>query len=203
MTDAEVCEMSNKNNIILIGMPGCGKSTVGVVLAKTLGYRFMDSDLVIQEKDGRLLSKIIEQEGIDGFNKIENEVNASIDVKNTVVATGGSVVYGREAMRHLSDIGTVVYIRLPYKIIRKRLGDLKKRGVSIREGQTLRGLYDERSVLYEHYADIIIDPVGKNIPETVKLIKKKLKEVRENDNGKGKSPDKGNSKTDISRKGKA
>ena len=166
----------NKNNIILIGMPGCGKSTVGVVLAKTLGFRFADSDLIIQETDGRLLSEIIAQEGIDGFNKIENEVNASIDVKNTVVATGGSVVYGKDAMRHLSDIGTIVYIRLPYKVIRKRLGDLKKRGVAIREGQTLRELYDERSVLYEHYADIIIEPDGKNIPETVRLIRKKLKD---------------------------
>lgn len=172
-------------NIVLIGMPGCGKSTVGVVLAKTLGYRFTDSDLIIQEKDGRLLSEIIEQEGIDGFNKIENEINASINAKNTVIATGGSVVYGKDAMRHLSEIGTIVYIRLPYKVIRKRLGNLAKRGVSIREGQTLRELYDERVVLYEHYADIIVEPLGKTIPETVKLIKKKLKEVKKHDKCKG------------------
>ncbi len=100
-------------NIILIGMPGCGKSTVGVILAKIIGYSFLDSDLLIQEKDGRLLSEIISQEGLDGFNKIENKINASIDVSRSVIATGGSVIYGKEAMEHFKKIGIVVYIRLP------------------------------------------------------------------------------------------
>ena len=94
-------------NIILIGMPGCGKSTVGVILAKIIGYSFLDSDLLIQEKDGRLLSEIISQEGLDGFNKIENKINASIDVSRSVIATGGSVIYGEEAMEHFKKIGIV------------------------------------------------------------------------------------------------
>lgn len=163
-------------NIILIGMPGCGKSTVGVVLAKAMAYRFMDSDLVIQESDGRLLCDIIEQEGLDGFNEIENRINSQIDAKRTVIATGGSVVYGKEAMAHLKEIGTVVYIRLPYEEIEKRLGDLTKRGVSIKEGQTLRGLYDERVPLYEKYADIIIDEEGRTISETALYIRERVME---------------------------
>ena len=114
-------------NIILIGMPGCGKSTVGVILAKIIGYSFLDSDLLIQEKDGRLLSEIISQEGLDGFNKIENKINASIDVSRSVIATGGSVIYGKEAMEHFKKIGIVVYIRLPYEEIANRLGDLTQR----------------------------------------------------------------------------
>lgn len=137
-------------NIILIGMPGCGKSTVGVILAKIIGYSFLDSDLLIQEKDGRLLSEIISQEGLDGFNKIENKINASIDVSRSVIATGGSVIYGKEAMEHFKKIGIVVYIRLPYEEIANRLGDLTQRGVSIKEGQTLLDLYNERIPLYEN-----------------------------------------------------
>ena len=152
-------------NIILIGMPGCGKSTVGVILAKIIGYSFLDSDLLIQEKDGRLLSEIIAQEGLDGFNKIENKINASIDVSRSVIATGGSVIYGKEAMEHFKKIGIVVYIRLPYEEIANRLGDLTQRGVSIKEGQTLLDLYNERIPLYEKYADVIVDENGMAIPE--------------------------------------
>ncbi|MBR2175765.1 MAG: shikimate kinase [Clostridia bacterium] len=158
-------------NIVLIGMPGCGKSTVGVVLAKSLGYRFLDSDLLIQEKEGRLLCDIIEQDGLEGFNKIENRVNASIEADRTVIATGGSVIYGQEAMKHLKEIGIIIYIRLPYSEIENRLGNLAKRGVSIREGQTLRDLYEERVPLYEKYADIIIDEDGRSISETALFIK--------------------------------
>ena len=158
-------------NIILIGMPGCGKSTVGVILAKIIGYSFLDSDLLIQEKDGRLLSEIISQEGLDGFNKIENKINASIDVSRSVIATGGSVIYGKEAMEHFKKIGIVVYIRLPYEEIAKRLSDLTQRGVSIKEGQTLLDLYNERIPLYEKYADVIVDENGMAIPETALYIK--------------------------------
>ena len=161
----------NLKNIVLIGMPGCGKSTVGVVLAKALGYRFLDSDLVIQEEDGRLLSEIIDEEGLEGFNRIENEINSRINVKKTVIATGGSVIYGKEAMKHLKETGTVVYIRLPYEEIENRLGDLHNRGVSIKDGQTLRELYDERVPLYEGYADIIIYEHGRTISETALYIK--------------------------------
>ncbi len=163
------------NNIILIGMPGCGKSTVGVVLAKTLGYRFIDSDLLIQEKENRLLSQIIEEEGLDSFNEIENKVNTNINVTNSVIATGGSVIYGEEAMEHLRSIGKVVYIKLNYSEIEDRLGDLTSRGVSIRENQSLRELYEERTPLYEKYADITVETVGLSIRETVAYIAKFLK----------------------------
>ena len=174
------------DNIILIGMPGCGKSTVGVVLAKAMGYRFLDSDLLIQETDGRLLCNIIEEEGIRGFNEIENRINASIDVRKTVIATGGSVVYGREAMEHLKSIGTVVYIRLPLSEIKKRLGDLTKRGVSIREGQSLEELYEERAPLYERYADITADEKDMTISETALYIRDMVKNIQESESSDNK-----------------
>ena len=137
-------------NIVLIGMPGAGKSTVGVVLAKRLGMSFMDSDLVIQEQEGRTLHEIIEQQGTEGFLVIEDKVNAAINPKNTVIATGGSVVYGNNAMEHLSEIGTVCYLKLSYESIRDRLGDLAQRGVVLKDGQTLMDLYHERTPLYEN-----------------------------------------------------
>ena len=108
-----------KENIVLIGMPGAGKSTVGVVLAKRLGLSFLDSDLVIQEREGCVLHEIIEKEGLDGFNGIENQVNAAIDVKRTIIATGGSAVYGKEAMQHLHEIGEVFYLKLSYEELKE------------------------------------------------------------------------------------
>lgn len=161
-------------NIVLIGMPGVGKSTVGVILAKELGYQFIDADLLIQKQGKRLLREIIAQEGVDGFIQIENQVNASIETDRTVIATGGSVVYGREAMEHLKKISTVVYLKLSYQALKKRLGNLKNRGVVLREGQTLRDLYEERVVLYEKYADIVIDEENKGIEETLQYILKEL-----------------------------
>lgn len=103
-----------KDNIVLIGMPGVGKSTIGVVLAKVLGYQFVDADLVIQEKEGKLLCEIIEEVGADGFIEVENRINSQIKAHHAIIATGGSVVYGREAMEHLRQIGTVIYLKLPY-----------------------------------------------------------------------------------------
>jgi shikimate kinase len=167
------------NNIILIGMPGCGKSTVGVVLAKVLGYHFIDVDLLIQERENRLLSEIIEEAGADGFNQIENEVNASIKAERAVIATGGSVVYGREAMTHLSEIGLIVYLRLPLDELENRLGDLAERGISMKEGQTLAELYGERIPLYEKYADQTVDAAGLSIRETVMQIREKVMLTRE------------------------
>ncbi len=166
--------MQMKDNVILIGMPSCGKSTVGVVLAKALGYRFIDSDLVIQEQTGLLLSEIIDSKGLDGFNEVENAVNASLDCHKAVVSTGGSVVYGKEAMEHLSQIGKVVYLELPYETLCDRIGDLTARGVSIRVGQTFRDLYEERCPLYEKYADITVHIDHLSIRETVQLLKKEL-----------------------------
>lgn len=156
-----------KDNIILVGMPASGKSTVGVILAKILGYSFVDADIVIQEKEGRKLSEIIETEGIDGFIEIENRVNAGIEVQKTVIATGGSAVYGKEAMEHYKNIGRVVYLKVDMDHLTKRLNDVKQRGVVMRDGQTLISLYNERSVLYEKYADITIDEKNHSMEEVV------------------------------------
>ena len=178
-----------KKNIVLIGMPGCGKSTVGVVLAKAMGYRFADADLVIQEREDRLLSEIIEQEGLDAFLEIENRINASLDYQKTVIATGGSAIYGKEAMKHHKETGIVVYIHLPYEEIESRLGDLTKRGVAIHKGQTLRDLYNERLPMYREQADIIIETEGLTIAETVWNVRERImqwmKEHEAHDNGKG------------------
>lgn len=154
-------------NIVLIGMPGAGKSTVGVVLAKRLGYRFVDSDLLIQDQYGKLLHELISENGVDGFLKIENQVNAGIQFTKSVIATGGSAVYGQEAMEHLKDISTVVYLKLPFDEICARLGDLNARGVTLRPGQTLRDLYEERTPLYEKYADVVIECHHKELREVV------------------------------------
>lgn len=159
--------MKKYQNIVLIGMPGAGKSTVGVVLAKRLGCRFVDSDLVMQEKFDRLLWELIEEHGVEGFWELENQVNRSMDIKNSVIATGGSAVYGKEAMERFRDSAKVVYLQLPYEEIEKRLGDLTARGVTLRPGQTLKELYEERKPLYEKYAHIILDCSGKQIREIV------------------------------------
>lgn len=144
-------------NIILIGMPSCGKSTVGVLLAKKLGYRFIDSDILIQEREGKLLHEIISEQGVDGFIAVENAFNASIEIDRAVIATGGSVVYGTEAMSHLKRIGRVIYLKISYETLAARLGDYVHRGVVLQKGYTLRDMYEERAVLYEKYADVIID----------------------------------------------
>ena len=146
-------------HIILIGMPACGKSTVGVLAAKTLGYRFVDSDLVIQERTGKKLHRIISKEGREGFLAIEEAVNLSLgnDDSPAVIATGGSAVYSEAAMAHFKEVGTVVYLRLSYDTVEKRLGNFTHRGVVMPEGYTLRDLYNERCALYEAYADVIID----------------------------------------------
>jgi len=165
-------------NIVLIGMPGVGKSTIGVVLAKNIGFHFMDSDLVIQQEKGKLLHEIIEEVGTEGFLVVEDEVNASINVDKTIIATGGSVVYCKNAMEHLKKNAMVVYLSLPLDELAERLGDLNERGVAIKEGQTLASLMEERSPLYEKYADITIDCHKKQIREIVAelagLIKEKI-----------------------------
>lgn len=156
-----------KNNIVLIGMPASGKSTVGVILAKILGYNFVDADIVIQEKEHRKLSRIIEEDGIDGFVEIENKINSEIEVEKTVISTGGSAVYGKEAMDHYKNIGKVVYLKVSMDVLTKRLKNAKQRGVVMREGQSLVSLYNERVPLYEKYADIVIDEGDKTMEEVV------------------------------------
>ena len=145
------------SNIILIGMPASGKSTVGVLLAKNLGYRFLDCDLLIQEREGKLLHEIIEERGTVGFLEIENRICAAIDADRTVISTGGSAIYGVEAMAHLKTLGKVLYLKIDYDTLVKRLGDYSHRGVVSPNGGTLRELFEERTALYEKYADITVD----------------------------------------------
>ena len=154
-------------NIIFIGMPAVGKSTVGVVVAKRLGYQFIDTDLLIQEEEGNLLREIIEKKGIDGFLEIEDCVNAKVEVDNTVISPGGSVVYCENAMKHYKEIGTVVYLMESYETINKRLKSAKNRGVVLRDGQTLKDLYDERVPLFERYADLTVCEDGLKLEETI------------------------------------
>ena len=154
-------------SIVLIGMPSCGKSTLGVLLAKKLGYKFLDSDLLIQEREGRLLHEIIAEEGNEGFLKIENDVNREINEKKAIIATGGSVVYCDEAMEHLKTIGKVVYLRIPFEEMCRRLGDFSHRGVILRRGSTLGDMYAERAPLYEKYADVTVDVCNAQLSESL------------------------------------
>ena len=165
------------DNMILIGMPGVGKSTLGVLLAKALGYRFLDTDLVLQAQEGRLLRGIIAAEGIDGFLALEGRVCGSLQADRSVIATGGSVVYSPEAMAHLRSMGTVVYLKLGYNALARRLGSLKKRGVILRPGQTLKTLYQERTPLYAQYAHLTVDCGGQDVEQSVALILQRLREM--------------------------
>ena len=170
----------NKDNIVLIGMPGVGKSTIGVILAKVLGYQFLDADLLIQEQEGKLLKDIIAEVGTDGFIQVENRVNASINCEKTIIATGGSVIYGQEAMEHLKEIGTVVYLEVPFQHLEKRLSNIKGRGVVLKDGQTLYDLFMERTPLYEKYADVRVSEDGLGVEETVDLLVGKLQNLNNN-----------------------
>lgn len=163
-------------SVILIGMPSCGKSTLGVLLAKKLGYRFIDSDLLIQEREGMLLHDIIEQRGIDGFLAVENSVNASIADTHAVISTGGSAVYGKEAMANLKKLGKVVYLNISCETMLARLGDYVHRGVVLPEGYTLEDMYRERSALYKGYADIIVNAENRDISTTLDEISSKVAE---------------------------
>lgn len=155
-------------------MPGAGKSTIGVLVAKALGYDFLDTDLVIQKEEGMLLREIIAQKGLAEFKKIEERVNASVEAEDTVIAPGGSVIYGEKAMEHLREISTVIYLELSYKELTKRLGDLTKRGVVFENGQTLKDLYDERVPLYKKYAHLSIQTDGLNIGEVLEEVLRNL-----------------------------
>lgn len=169
-----------KNNIVLIGMPASGKSTLGVVLAKMLGYNFLDCDLVIQKRTKKKLYEILNEVGVNGFIEIENDACSHLDDEiehnlGTIISTGGSVVYGKDAMEYLKKMGTIVYLKVSYENIKKRLdkGDFSTRGVVIKKGNTLKELYDERIPLYEKYADIVIDEEGSSQEDMIN----KLKEI--------------------------
>ena len=147
-------------SIILIGMPSCGKSTLGVLLAKKMGLEFIDSDLLIQKKHGKLLHELIEEHGNDAFLALEAEINSGLAATDAVIATGGSAVYSDSAMTHLATLGKIVYIHISYKEMEARLGDYAHRGVIMPAGYTLRDLYDERTALYERYADVTVSGEG-------------------------------------------
>lgn len=159
-----------KENIVLVGMPGAGKSTIGILLAKALNYGFIDTDLLIQISQRKKLYEIISEVGILEFIKIENETLSRIKERNKIIATGGSAIFGKEAMQNLKKQGTVVYIKLSYEEINRRVTNIKTRGIVMKEGKTLEDVYVERTPLYEQYADIVVDCEGLNIEETVEKV---------------------------------
>ena len=164
-------------NIVLIGMPGAGKSTIGVVLAKILGYEFIDSDLLIQKQEGKVLHQLIQALGNEGFLALENQVNRDIHVSNCVISTGGSAVYGHEATESLGKDGIIVYIQLSYETLKSRLGDLNKRGVVLKKGTTLYDLYKERCPLYEKYADITVNVDNMTIEQAIEAMRAAVEAV--------------------------
>ena len=155
------------DNIILIGMPAVGKSTIGVVVAKRLGYRFIDTDILVQEEEGKLLKDIIAEKGIEGFLEIEDRINANVIAERSVISPGGSVVYCENAMKHYKEIGKIVYLKVPFETIEGRISSAKSRGVVLKEGQTLRDLYEERTNLCEKYADYVVSEEGLSLEKTI------------------------------------
>ena len=164
-----------KNNIVLIGMPASGKSTVGVILAKILGMDFMDTDILIQQSTDKRLNEIIDEQGVDGFLKVEEKTLLDIDVHNTVIATGGSAVYSADGIRHLAENSVIIYLSVERERLKARLKDIKERGVVLRPGESFDDMYDNRTGLYKEYADITIVEDGTTIEDTVSAIRAALK----------------------------
>ena len=163
-----------KNNIILIGMPGSGKTTIGTELAEVIGYGYIDSDSVIVAREGKRLHEIIAEVGRESFLDIEAKVNSELCADRCVIATGGSVIYRDHAMQKLKELGTIVYLKLDYEIIQSRLGDLQKRGVALKDGFTLKDLFEERAPLYEKYADVTVQLCGQSIAQSVQEVVKAI-----------------------------
>ena len=157
-------------NVILIGMSGAGKSTLGVLLAKVLGYSFMDTDLLIQQREGRLLQRIIDEEGLDYFMETEERAVCSVETDHFVIATGGSVVYSEAAMEHLRSLGQVVYLSVAFEELQKRLSNIKTRGIVFKGSNDLRSVYEERLPLYEKYADLTVGCTGRDVESAVEEI---------------------------------
>lgn len=152
-----------KDNVVFIGMPGCGKSTLGIVVAKMLCMDFLDVDLLIQKRIGMSLQEYIDRYGVDDFLRTEADVLLSLDCENTLISTGGSAVLVERAARYLCELGRVVYLRLPYEDIERRVTNLSRRGVAMREGESLRDIYEYRSPIYEKYASLTVDLSNKDI----------------------------------------
>ena len=163
------------NYIVLIGMPGAGKSTVGVLLAKPLGDAFLDTDLVIQEREGRLLQDLVDELGVEAFLDREADAICSVDCDRTVIATGGSVVCRDGAMEHLKDLGRIVYLQLPLEELERRLHNISTRGIAMAPGETLAHIYDYRSPLYQKYADLTVAVDRQTLEETVEQVLRALK----------------------------
>ena len=159
-------------NVVLIGMPGCGKSTCGVLAAKALCMDFVDTDLVIQQNEGMPLQAIINKKGNDYFAAAEERAVCALTVKNAVVATGGSVVYSRRAMEELKKGGIVIYLRISFDTMLKRIANISSRGILLKNGETIDAMFEERAALYEKYADFVVDCDGKETENTVSEIVK-------------------------------
>lgn len=178
----------SRSNIILIGMPGSGKSTSGVLLAKSLGLSFLDTDLLIQQQEGALLQDLVDEKGFSNFIAIEEKIVSQISVSNgadptcgsvipiggSVISTGGSVIYGEKAMAHLKEIGIVIYLDVSYPEILRRIQNISTRGIALKDGQSLEDLYEERRPLYEKYADMTVSGDNKTIEELVTEITEKI-----------------------------
>lgn len=162
------------SNIILVGMPACGKSTVGVVLAKTINKGFVDTDILIQETEGKKLQEIINEKGNDYFHQVEENVLSTFQGENCVVATGGSAIYFENAINKMKQNGKVIYLKVSLDTILERLNNIKTRGVTLGEGQTIEDLYNYRIPLYEKNADVIIDAEGLKIEEIIEKIIEKM-----------------------------
>ena len=164
-----------KSNIVLIGMPGAGKSTVRVILAKTLGFSFCDTDLIIQKKEGYTLQGIISKKGIKYFLEKEKNIICSLDLKQHVIAPGGSVIYHDVAMEYLKQNGIVIYLDVPYKELKKRIADMKTRGIVKTNNQSFQDIFNERIPLYKQVADISITCNRKNMEKIVEEIVNNIK----------------------------
>ncbi|SDZ81068.1 shikimate kinase [Desulfuromusa kysingii] len=163
-----------KSNVILIGMPGAGKSTIGVILAKRLGFHFIDTDLLIQIQEKRRLQQIIDQHGLQHFRQIEEQILLQLDAERSVIATGGSVIYSTNGMEKLADSGCLTYIHVPLLLLQQRIADMGQRGLVMAKGQTFEDLYLERTPLYEKFAEITISSHDKNAEQVAAKIEKKL-----------------------------